>query len=70
VIHVDSQWRKDIASNSSADSGVDIRQAARDLLTVQDKKLEEIHQKAVTSGVSVTLQVRSLEDPADQPYSA
>jgi hypothetical protein len=66
VIHVDSEWRKNIGSHSDADP----RQAGRDLLTLQDGKLEEIHQKAANSGLNVTLQVRSLEDPADQPYTA
>ena len=66
VIHVDSEWRKNIGS----ESGSDIRQAARALLTLQDSKLEEIHQKAASNGVNLTLQVRQLEDPADRPYMA
>jgi hypothetical protein len=66
VIRVDSEWRMNIGSISDSD----LRQAARDLLSVQDAKLEEIHQKAASSGLNVTLQVRSLEDPKDQPYLA
>jgi len=66
VIHVDSEWRKNIGSNF----GSDLREAARKLLTLQDTKLEEIHQKAASSGLNVTLQIRSLEDPLDAPYQA
>lgn len=66
VIQVDSEWRMNIGSISDSD----LRQAARNLLTLQDQKLEEIHQKAASSGLNVTLQVRSLEDPSDQPYLA
>ena len=66
VIHVDSDWRKNIGSISDSD----LRQAARNLLTLQDGKLEEIHQKAASNGLNVTLQVRLLEDPVDQPYLA
>ena len=66
VIQVDSEWRQNIGSFSDSD----LRQAARNLLSLQDGKLEEIHQKAASNGLNVTLQVRSLEDPNDQPYSA
>ena len=66
VIAVDSEWRKNIGS--IADS--DLRKAARDLLTLQDTKLAEIHQKAASSGVNITLAVRALEDPNDRPYAA
>lgn len=66
VIHVDSEWRKNIGSESDSD----LRQAARSLLTLQDSKLEEIHQKAASNGVNLTLQIRSLEDPNDRPYLA
>jgi len=66
VIHVDSEWRKNIGSMYDSY----LRQAARDLLTLQDKKLEEIHQKAASSGLNVTLQVRSLGDPDDPPTYA
>jgi hypothetical protein len=65
VINVDSLWRKTIGTFSDANL-----QAARDLLSLQDRQLAEIHQKAASSGLNVTLQLRSLEDPADQPYTA
>lgn len=66
VIAVDSEWRKNIGS--IADS--DLRKAARELLTLQDTKLAEIHQKGAAAGMNITLAVRELEDPHDQPYSA
>jgi len=70
VIHVDSEWRRNIGSIYDSD----LRQAARNMLTLQDGKLEEIHQKAASNGLNVTLQVRSLEDPGgsrpEGPYAA
>jgi hypothetical protein len=66
VIAVDSEWRKSIGSVHDSD----LRKAARDLLTLQDAKLAEIHQKAAGAGINVTLEVRKLEDPLDAPYSA
>ena len=66
VITVDSEWRKKIGS----ESGSDLRDAARDLLSMQDAKLAEIHQRAAESGLPIVMEIRKLEDPADQPYTA
>ena len=66
VISVDSEWRKNIGSFHD----MDLRKAARDILTLQDAKLTEIHQRAASLGVNLVLQVRELEDPTDIPYSA
>jgi hypothetical protein len=70
VITVDSEWRKNIGSVGDSD----LRVAARDLLTMQDAKLTEIHQKAATAGIHLTLEVRDLEEPSDSdrrvPYTA
>lgn len=67
AIHVDSEWRKNIGSGSDLDL---LRQAARDLLTLQDAKLADIHQKAASYGVNLTIEVRALENPDDRPYLA
>ena len=68
VINVDSEWRKNIAS---MDDFHRREAAARDLLTLQDSKLQEIHQKAASNGLNVTLQVRALEEPGEMPtYNA
>jgi hypothetical protein len=68
VVRVDSEWRKNIESMDDSDRR---RAAARDLLTLQDSKLQEIHQKAASSGLNVILQVRSLEEPGEMPtYNA
>jgi hypothetical protein len=66
AIAVDSEWRKNIGSIHDTD----LRSAARDLLTMQDTTLAEIHQKGAAAGISVTLAVRKLDDPSDVPYSA
>ena len=66
VIAVDSEWRKNIGSIGDSD----LRKAARDLLTLQDAKLAEIHQKAAAAGAPVTLEVRKLEDPNEIRYAA
>ncbi|QOZ47386.1 hypothetical protein XH89_30790 [Bradyrhizobium sp. CCBAU 53340] len=66
VITVDSEWRKNIGSIGDSD----LRKAARDLITMQDAKLTEIHQKAALAGINLTLEIRELEDPQDIPYSA
>ncbi|MBO9713920.1 hypothetical protein [Sphingomonas sp.] len=66
VISVDSEWRRNIGSFHDSD----LRAAARDILTLQDAKLTEIHQKAASAGINLVLQVRKLEDPADRPYAA
>lgn len=67
VIAVDSEWRKTIGSIGDSD----LRKAARDLLTMQDAKLAEIHQKAAAAGIHLTLEIRELETPTTRvPYSA
>jgi non-ribosomal peptide synthetase component E (peptide arylation enzyme) len=66
VIAVDSEWRKKIGSLYDTD----LRNAARDILTLQDAKLSEIHQRAASLGMNLVLEVRELEDPADRPYAA
>lgn len=67
VINVDSEWRKNIGSMNNSERR---EAAARDLLTLQDSKLQEIHQKAASNGLNVTLQVRSLEEPGEPTYNA
>lgn len=39
------------------------------LIELQDTKLSEIQEKAATSGVNITLEIRSLYRSADTPYS-
>ena len=59
MIAVDSQWRKEIGSISDSD----LRNAARDILTTQDKALTEAHQKAASLGIHLTIAQRELEQP-------
>ncbi|WP_158930778.1 hypothetical protein [Acidisphaera sp. S103] len=67
MIAVDSQWRKEIGSISDSD----LRKAARDILTTQDKALTEAHQKAASLGIHLTIAQRELEKPDNQmPYAA
>src|ERR1051326_538138 len=61
MIAVDSQWRKEIGSVSDSD----LRKAARDILTMQDKALTEVHQKAAPLGIHMTLATRELEQLGD-----
>ncbi len=39
------------------------------LIELQDTKLSEIQEKAATSGVNITLEIRSLYSGTDEPYS-
>ncbi len=66
AIAVDSEWRSNIGSMHDTD----LRMAARNLLSMQDAKLAEIHQKGAAAGINVTLAVRELDDPLDMPYQA
>jgi hypothetical protein len=59
LIAVHSQWRKEIGSISDSD----LRNAARDILTTQDKALTEAHQKAASLGINLTIAQRELESP-------
>jgi hypothetical protein len=59
MIAVDSQWRKQIGSVSDSD----LRKAARDILTMQDKALTDAHQKAASLGIHLTIAHRELEQP-------
>jgi hypothetical protein len=59
MIAVDSQWRKEIGSISDSD----LRKAAREILTIQDKALTEAHQKAASLGIHLTIAQRELEQP-------
>ena len=66
IITVDSEWRKTIGSVDDSD----LREAARNILTMQDATLAEIHQKAAGLGLNITIAVRELEDPQAIPYTA
>ncbi len=69
LIAVDSQWRKEIGSISDSDS--DLRNAARDILTTQDKALTEAHQKATSLGINLIVAQRELDSLGNrQPYTA
>jgi hypothetical protein len=63
MIAVDSQWRKEIGSISDSD----LRNAARDILTMQDNSLTEVHQKAASLGIHLTIAKRELEQPDHPP---
>jgi hypothetical protein len=63
MIAVDSQWRKEIGSISDSD----LRNAARDILTMQDKALTEAHQKAASAGINLAMAERELERADGQP---
>lgn len=65
VIKIDSEWRKRIGSGD--DNPI---MAGRELISVQDAKLAEIHEKAASLGVHVTLEIRELENPEREPYGA
>jgi hypothetical protein len=57
LINVDSEWRKNIGSIGDSD----LRKAAGDLITTQDAKLTDVHQKAAAAGLNLTLERRDLE---------
>ena len=66
VITVDGEWRKKVGSLFDTD----LRDALREILTLQEAKLAEIHQKAASLGVNVVLQVRELDNPDREPFAA
>ena len=65
---VDTQWQQQVVSG---DAGERLSAATR-LLEMQDSRLTEIHARAATLGVNMTLDVRELERPTSDegPYLA
>lgn len=69
LIMVDGEWRKKIGSLRDSD----LRNAGRDILTLQESKLAEIHQRAASLGLNLVLAAHELEsklEPNDRPRFA
>ena len=66
VRRTDATWYKQVGIAASPDAQVS---GAMSLIELQDEKLSEIQEKAATSGVNITLEVRSLYRDTDAPNS-
>jgi hypothetical protein len=66
VRRTDATWYKQVGIATNPDEQV---AGAMSLIELQDTKLSEIQEKAATSGVNITLDVRNLYRGTDAPHS-
>lgn len=66
VRRTDATWYKQVGIAVNPDEQI---AGAMSLIELQDTKLSEIQEKAATSGVNITLEIRSLYSGTDEPYS-
>lgn len=66
VRRTDATWYRQVGIAASPEEKVT---GAMSLIELQDTKLSEILEKAATSGVNITLEVRNLYGGTESPYS-